>query len=241
MYKETHSRAMIKAISYRVFGSIITAIIIYAFVGRVDFALAGGLADAIAKIFAYYFHERMWNKIKLGKKMIEPFNIWFTGLPCSGKTSIANSVFDKLKKFHIPLERIDGEDVRSIIPNIGFSREERNAHIQRVGYLLQILQKNAISTVASFVSPYEESRQTIRDMVKNTMIIYVKADIETCQKRDIEGKYKKAFNGEIKNFTGVSDKYEEPEDADIVIDTDKLSIDEASSLIIHHIKKRYIR
>lgn len=241
MYKETHSRAMIKALSYRVFGSIITAAIIYVFVGRVDFALAGGLADAIAKIFAYYFHERMWNKIKLGKKTIEPFNIWFTGLPCSGKTSIANSVFEELKKVHIPLERVDGQDVRSIIPNIGFSREERNAHIQRVGYLLQILQKNAISTVASFVSPYEESRQTIRDMVKNTMIIYVKADIDTCQKRDSEGKYKKAINGEIKNFTGVSDVYEEPTDADIIIDTDKVSIEEATTLIIQHIKKRYVR
>ncbi len=241
MHVETHYRAMIKAISYRVFGSAITACIIYFFVGRIDFAVAGGLADALAKILAFYLHERLWNKIKFGKKRIEPFNLWFTGLPLSGKTTIADKVFEELKKIGIPVERIDSKDIRDLIPQTGFSRDDRNNHMCRVGHLIKTLQNNSISTVASFVSPYKESRKTIREMVKNNVVVYIKADIESCKARDYKGVYEKAIKGELSNFPGINDVYDEPQKAEIVIDTDKVSADEAAEIIVKYLKKGYIK
>lgn len=241
MFVETHTRAIVKAISYRAFGSFITAVIIYFFVGRVDFAVAGGIADALAKIVAFYIHERVWNKIKIGKKRIEPFNLWFTGLPLSGKTVIADRVYEEIKKIGIPVERIDSKDIRDLIPELGFSREDRNEHMHRIGHLIKTLQNHSISTVASFVSPYKESRKAIREMVKNNCVVYLKADIETCKNRDYKGIYSRALSGEIHNFPGVNDVYEEPQRAEILIDTDVVAVDESVNIIMKYIKKNYIR
>jgi adenylylsulfate kinase len=113
--------------------------------------------------------------------------------------------------------------------------------MQRIGYLIQTLQNNSVSTVASFVSPYRESRKAIREMVKNNIVVYIKADLESCKARDYKGVYAKAERGEIKNFTGVSDVYEEPEHAEIVIDTDKMSPEEAAELIVRYVKRHYVK
>lgn len=240
MYTETNTRSIVKGISWRFFATATTILIVYLFFGRLDLAIAAGLLETVAKIFLYYLHERGWQKIKFGRKRIEPFNLWFTGLPLSGKSTIADAVYAKLKKTDIPLERLDSKDIREVIPNIGFSREQRNRHLTRVGHLIRTLQNNSVSSIASFVSPYEESRQTVKSMTNNMVLVHVKASLETCQKRDYKGVYQMALSGELTNFTGVSDVYEEPENADIVIDTDKLSIEEASDQIVRLIRKRYL-
>ena len=241
MYKETNIRSIIKGISWRIVATSTTMGIVYVFFGNVELAIATGLLETVAKVGLYWGHEKVWQKIKFGKKRIEPFNIWFTGLPLSGKTTIADLVYEKLKKLDIPLERLDSKDIRELFPEAGYTREERNRHIKRIGHLIQTLQKNSISTVCSFVSPYRESRKMIREMVKNNIVVYVKASIETCKKRDYKGVYEKALKGEIKNFTGISDVYEEPKHAEIVIDTEKLSPEEAADLIVKYVKKHYIR
>lgn len=240
MYKETNVRSIVKGVSWRVFATTITIIIVYLFFERLDLAIAAGILESIAKVALYWAHERVWVKVKWGKKKTEPFNLWFTGLPLSGKTTIADGVYRELLKLDIPLERIDSKDVRELIPDIGFSRQERNKHMHRIGHLIKTLQNNSISTVASFVSPYRESRKAIRKMVKNNCIIYVKADIQSCKERDIKGKYQKAINGEYKNFTGVSDIYEEPQYAEIVVDTDKLSVEQSIEIIVEYIKRHYV-
>ena len=102
-------------------------------------------------------------------------------------------------------------------------------------------QNNSISTVASFVSPYKESRKAIREMVKNNIVVYVRADIETCKSRDTKGKYKKALSGEYQNFTGVNDIYEEPQHAEIVIDTDILSVEQSTNEIVQYVRKKCIK
>jgi len=127
------------------------------------------------------------------------------------------------------------------VPDVGFTREDRNRHMKRVGHLIKTLQNNSISTVASFVSPYGESRKAIRDMVKNNIVVYVKADIETCKQRDYKGVYEKALRGELKNFSGVNDVYEEPQHAEIVIDTDVTDVEDAVSEIVRHVKRKYIK
>ncbi|WP_373033807.1 adenylyl-sulfate kinase [Sulfurovum sp.] len=241
MYKETNKRSIVKGISWRIVATTTTIIIVYLFFGRLDLAIAAGMIETVLKVGLYWAHERAWFKIQWGRKKIEPFNLWFTGLPLSGKTTIADKVYTELEKLHIPIERIDSKDIRDLIPGIGFTREDRNRHMYRIGNLVRTLQKNSISTVASFVSPYKESRKTIRKMVKNNIVVYVKADVETCQKRDYKGKYVKALAGELKNFPGVNDVYEEPQHAEIVIDTDQLSADEAVVIIVKYVKKHYVK
>ncbi len=241
MHKDTNIRSVVKGISWRIFATTTTVIIVYVFFGRLDLAIAAGIIETFAKIALYWAHERAWVKIRWGRKKIEPFNLWFTGLPLSGKTTIADAVYKELDKLDIPLERIDSKDIRELIPDIGYSREDRNRHMHRVGHLIKTLQNNSISTVASFISPYSESRKAIREMVKNNIVVYVKADIETCINRDYKGKYAKALAGELQNFTGVNDIYEEPQHAEIVIDTDSTSVEEATKTIIKYIKAHYVK
>ncbi len=241
MYKDTNKRSIVKGISWRVVATTTTILIVYFFFDRLDLAIAAGMIETVLKVGLYWLHERAWFKIRWGRKRIEPFNLWFTGLPLSGKTSIADRVYEELKKLDIPLERLDSKDIREVVPNIGFSREDRNRHMYRIGHLIKTLQNNSISTVSSFVSPYKESRKAIREMVKNNIVVYVKADIQTCKKRDYKGVYEKAIKGELQNFSGINDVYEEPQHAEITIDTDSISIDEAVDIIVRYIKKHYVK
>lgn len=241
MYRDTNTRSIVKGISWRAVATTTTIIIVYVFFGRLDLAIAAGLIETVLKVGLYWAHERAWFKVKWGRKKIEPFNLWFTGLPLSGKTTIADRVFTELEKLDIPLERLDSKDVRDLIPDVGFTREDRNRHMHRIGHLVKTLQKNSVSTVCSFVSPYRESRKAIREIVKNNIVVYIKAEIETCKARDTKGKYEKALSGEYQNFTGVNDIYEEPQHAEIVIDTDKTSVEEATQKIIKFIKKNYVK
>lgn len=241
MYRDTNKRSVLKGVSWRFFATSTTVVIVYIFFGRLDLAIAAGIMETFAKVALYWAHERVWLKVRWGRKKIEPFNLWFTGLPLSGKSTIADAVFEELTKLDIPLERLDSKDIRDVIPDVGFSREDRNRHMHRIGHLIKTLQNNSVSTVASFVSPYKESRKAIREMVKNNIVVYVKADIETCKARDYKGVYEKALRGEIKNFSGINDIYEEPKQAEIVIDTDKTSAEEAVAIIVKYIKKNYVK
>lgn len=241
MYKETNKRSIVKGVTWRVVATTTTMIIVYVFFGRLDLAIATGLLESVLKIGLFWLHEKAWFKVRWGKKRIEPFNLWFTGLPLSGKTTIADKVFEALEQLQIPMERIDSKDIRDLIPDIGYEREDRNRHMHRIGNLICTLQNNSISTVASFVSPYKESRKAIRDMVKNNIVVYVKADVETCKSRDYKGAYAKALAGEFKNFPGVDGVYEEPQHAELVIDTEMTTVDEAVATIVKYVKKNYVR
>ena len=241
MYKETNKRSLMKGISWRVVATTTTIAIVYFFFDRLDLAIAAGMVETLLKVGLYWAHERVWFKVNWGRKKIEPFNLWFTGLPLSGKTTIADKVYSELLKLDIPIERLDSKDIRDLVPNIGFSREDRNRHMKRIGHLIKTLQKNSIATVASFVSPYRESRKAIREMVKNTIVVYVKADVESCKERDYKGAYAKALSGEYQNFSGVNDVYEEPQHAEIVIETQETSVDEAVEKIVKYIKKNYVK
>jgi len=238
LYIEKKRRSLVKGISWRFLATVTTIIIVYLFFGRFDLAVLAGMMETAAKIFLYFIHERAWNRIKFGKERIDPFNLWFTGLPLSGKTTIADKVYDELKKSDFPVERIDSKDIRELIPDIGYTREDRNRHLQRVSYLIKTLQNNHVSAVASFVSPYRDSRKNIGKVTKNYIEVYIKADIESCKKRDYKGVYEQAIRGNLENFTGISDIYEEPEKADIIIDTDKESADEAAMRIFKYVRGR---
>ena len=240
MYKETNLRSITKGLSWRLFATFTTIVIVYAFFGRLDLAIFAGVLESAVKIVLFWIHERVWIKVRWGKKKIKPFSLWLTGLPCSGKSAIADEVLLQLEKFDIPLERLDSKDIRSVIPNIGYERDDRSRHLLRVAHLIKTLQGNSISTISSFVSPYQESRQAIGQMVQNHILVFIKTDLATCKQRDKANKYERAIKGEILNFTGISDVYEEPQDANIVIDGTSNSIEASAREIVKYIQRNLI-
>jgi len=150
------------------------------------------------------------------------FALWFTGLPCSGKTTISEIIAKELRDRDLNVETLDGDELRrNLSKDLGFSKEDRETHIKRVGFIAKLLARNDVATLAAFVSPYREVRKYLRIEIGSFIEVFVKCPVEVCIERDVKGMYKKALAGEIKNFTGVSDPYEEPLNPEIVVETDK--------------------
>ena len=164
------------------------------------------------------------------------FTLWFTGLSGSGKTTIAHLVGPELDRRGQVVEYLDGDTVRThLSKGLGFSKEDRDAHIERVGWVASRLTRHGAAVIAAAISPYDETRRTARAMVEQFgpfVEVYVKASIEECARRDVKGLYEKAFAGEIKEFTGVSDPYEEPHDAELVLDTELHDPEESAALVV---------
>ena len=155
--------------------------------------------------------------------------LWFTGLSASGKSTIAVELEKALVEYGKAVYRLDGDNVRhGLNSDLGFSPEDRNENIRRISEVAALFKDAGIITLSSFISPYQEARDFARERAGKDYFkeIYVKADVETCAKRDPKGLYEQAMNGEIDNFTGVSAPYEEPENPDLVLDTRKLSVEE---------------
>jgi adenylylsulfate kinase len=161
------------------------------------------------------------------------FTAWFTGLPCSGKTTIADKVAEILKDRGYRVERLDGDIVRrELSDDLGFSREDRDENIKRVTFVAKLLTRNGVAVLASFVSPYGERRKKARETIENFVEIYTRCPVSVCMERDEKGMYKKAIAGEIMNFTGVNDPYEEPESPDLILDTEKETVEESVQKVV---------
>ena len=153
--------------------------------------------------------------------------IWFTGLSGAGKTTLAEKLAAYLKENGVKCELLDGDTVRNIFPQTGFSKKERDEHVKRMGFLASMLERNGITVIASFISPYRESRDFVRKMCRNFVEVYVSTSLEVCEKRDVKGLYKKARRGEIKSFTGIDDPYEAPLHPEITINTAGETVEES--------------
>ena len=163
--------------------------------------------------------------------------IWFTGLPCSGKTTLAEKLAAELKQKGYRPECFDGDITRKYLSKgLGFSKEDRDENIRRVGFVCSLLTRQGVITTAAFVSPYRSIRNEIRQMIGNFVEVYVKCPVEKCMERDVKGMYKKALAGEIKNFTGVSDPYEEPENPEIIVETGRETEIESLNKILNKLE-----
>lgn len=161
------------------------------------------------------------------------FTLWFTGLPCSGKSAIADEVAKILKERGRRAERLDGDIVRQdLTRDLGFSKEDRDENIRRVTFVTKLLSRNGVAVLTSFISPYRIMRDRAREEATNFIEVYVRCPVDVCIKRDVKGMYEKAIRGEIKEFTGISDPYEEPLNAEIILDTDKESLEESTVKVI---------
>ncbi|MCK4318367.1 adenylyl-sulfate kinase [Candidatus Bathyarchaeota archaeon] len=160
--------------------------------------------------------------------MTRGVTIWFTGLPCSGKTTIADRVAEVLREKGHKVERLDGDIVRKgLTSDLGFSKEDRDENIKRVTFVAKLLTRNGVKVLATFVSPYIERRRKSREEIGEFMEVYVRCSVEECIRRDVKGMYRKALAGEITGFTGVDDPYEEPPNPELILDTDKETVEES--------------
>lgn len=161
------------------------------------------------------------------------FTIWFTGLPCSGKSTLAERVEEILLERGMKVELLDGDVVRTnLSKGLGFSKEDRDTNIRRIGFVCHLLARNDVIAIAAAISPYKAIRDENRKMIGRFVEVYVKASLDELIERDVKGMYKKALAGEIKNFTGVDDPYEEPADPEVLVESDKESVEESVAKII---------
>ena len=191
----------------------------------------------------------VWYPHKVSKKDREKIKnqkaclLWFTGLPSAGKSTVAQELEFELNKKGLHTYVLDGDNIRhGLNKNLGFTAEDRQENIRRIGEAGKLFVDAGIITLTAFISPYEKDRKTARELLEEGEFIevFVKCSLETCIERDPKGLYKKAIAGEIPNFTGISDPYEEPSNPEIVLDTDELSVEESVEKIIDYFKDKEI-
>jgi adenylylsulfate kinase len=240
MFRETHARSVAKAVSWRILGTLATSALVFVFTRKLAISLAIGAFEFVSKIGLFWVHERFWDRLTFGKRELEPVVVWFTGLSGAGKSTIADQVSEALRRQGRKVERLDGDTIRDLFPTTGFTRPERDAHIRRVGYLASKLQQNGVSVVASFVSPYEESRQFVRGLCHHFVEVHVSTPLDECERRDVKGLYAKARRGEIAHFTGIDDPYEAPTRPELSLDTSTMTLEHATQAVVSHVQ-RYAR
>jgi adenylyl-sulfate kinase len=158
------------------------------------------------------------------------FTLWFTGLSGAGKSTISEIVSEELRRRGLLVEVLDGDVVRThLSKGLGFSKEDRDTNIRRIGWVCEILSRNGVAAIGAAISPYREIRDEIRGRIERFVEVYVECSIEKLTERDVKGLYQKALNGEIKHFTGVSDPYEPPLTPEVICHTDGRETPEQSA------------
>ena len=159
--------------------------------------------------------------------------IWLTGLSGAGKSTIAEALEQQLRAIHREVEVLDGDVVRTNLSyGLGFSKEDRDTNIRRIGFVSKLLTRNGVTTIAAAISPYREVRQEVRRDIGDFIEVYVQCPMDELVRRDVKGLYARALRGEISNFTGVSDPYEEPLNPEVVINSQQDSVEESVSKVM---------
>ncbi|MSQ15925.1 MAG: adenylyl-sulfate kinase [Dehalococcoidia bacterium] len=160
--------------------------------------------------------------------------LWFTGLSGAGKSTIASKIEAILKDQGLRIEVLDGDEVRTnLSKGLGFSKEDRDTNIRRIAYVAKLLSRNGVLAVTAAISPYREIRDEARESIGDFVEVYVKCPLDELVKRDVKGLYEKAIKGEIANFTGVSDPYEEPLNPEVVVESDKETVEESVAKVLN--------
>src|SRR5262249_9913975 len=166
------------------------------------------------------------------------FTIWFTGLSGAGKSTLSEAIEKRLKARGRNIEILDGDIVRThLSKGLGFSREDRDTNIKRIAFVCGLLTRNGVICISAAISPYREAREWARKEVGNSVEVYVKCPLEVCRQRDVKGLYKLVDEGKITGFTGVDDPYEEPQHAELVVETDKETVQQSVARIMRRLEE----
>jgi len=167
------------------------------------------------------------------------FTLWFTGLSGAGKSTLATAVAAELREAGVSIEILDGDEFREqLSKGLGFSREDRDTNIRRIGYVAKLLSRHGVGVISAAISPYRSTRDEVRTSIPNFVEVYVNASVDECARRDVKGLYQKALAGEIKHFTGVSDPYEAPLTPELVVHTENESVTESAERILTLLRER---
>jgi len=171
--------------------------------------------------------------------MHQGFTLWFTGLSGAGKSTLSEFLAAEFRRRGYKFEVLDGDVVRTnLSKGLGFSKEDRDTNIRRIGFVANLLERNGVIAMTAAISPYRDIRDEVRASHTHFVEVYVKCPLETLVERDVKGLYKKAIAGEIPNFTGVSDPYEEPLNPEVVVETDKESVEQSAAKILDYLETR---
>jgi adenylylsulfate kinase len=166
------------------------------------------------------------------------FTVWLTGLPCSGKSTIAAKLVERLRASGRKVEVLDGDVVREhLSKGLGFSREDRDTNVLRIGFVAQLLSRNGVAVVVAAVSPYAATRELVRQQIPRFVEVFVECPVEECERRDVKGMYKKARAGAIGAFTGVDDPYEPPLRPDVTVRTREEAVDESLQKVLDKLEE----
>lgn len=197
-----------------------------------------GIVDNGFKILSYYLFDIMWNRMTTKKYNCSV--VWLTGLSSSGKTTISNELIKKLRDSNQQAMLLDGDEIREIFKNQGFSKEDRIKHNVEVAKMASFLINQGIIPIVSLISPHQEARDKARSICNNKFVeVFISTPLNVCEKRDVKGLYKKARLGEVKNFTGIhkSSPYEIPNNPEIVIDTTNRTVKSCVNDILKYLIK----
>ena len=171
--------------------------------------------------------------------MSQGFTLWLTGLSGAGKTTIAEALAPILRERGVPVEVLDGDVVRTnLSKGLGFSNEDRDTNIRRIGFVAHLLSRNGVGVITAAISPYRAIRDEVRDQIGDFVEVYVRCSLEELTRRDVKGLYAKALRGEIANFTGVSDPYEEPLAPEVVVDSERETVEESVARVLRVLEER---
>jgi adenylyl-sulfate kinase len=174
----------------------------------------------------------------MNKKRNRGFTLWFTGLPCSGKSTLAEILAKDLEQRGRGVEILDGDVVRTnLTKGLTFSKEDRDENIRRIGFVCGLLSKHGAIAISAAISPYRAVRDEVRSKIENFVEVFVDTPLELCIQRDVKGMYKKAIAGEMKNFTGISDPYEPPLNPELVIETQNEGPEQSAARILEKIEQ----
>jgi adenylylsulfate kinase len=169
----------------------------------------------------------------------EGFTLWFTGMSGAGKSTLSERVAARLREGSAKVEVLDGDIVRTnLSQGLGFSREDRDTNIRRIGFVAELLSRNGVIAVVAAISPYRDTREEVKRRIRNFVEVFVDAPLEVLAGRDVKGLYKKALAGEVGQFTGVSDPYEPPLSPDVIVRSDAESVEDGAEKIWQELERR---
>ncbi len=238
---DTTVRSFAKATTWRLFAVALLAAVTWLMTGDMKTVTYVTLGYHVVQVFMYYIHERLWHTVSWGKS--RGLFVQMTGMSGAGKSTLANNVADRLRAKGYKVEVIDGDEYREgLCSDLGFSMEDRNTNIRRLGFVGNVLARNNVISIIAAINPYDEIREELSKRYGGTKTVYVKCNLKTLKDRDTKGLYRRALlpDGDpdkVYNFTGISDPFEEPASPDLVIETDLELLNESAQKLEEFIIK----